>query len=100
MRPVARADVVVCIHDGDAVRARPRQQSADRPGVRCELRVQIYGPATLPKEAQEVKRADTYGHCSWTWKVPDDVVPGTWRYRVIVGEGESSSSRETPIVIT
>jgi hypothetical protein len=32
--------------------------------------------------------------------VPDDVVPGAWRYRIIVGEGESSSSRETPIVIT
>jgi hypothetical protein len=71
-----------------------------RPGVRCELRVQLYGPETLPKEATEVKTSDADGHCSWTWKVPDDVVPGTWRYRIIVGEGESSSSRETPIVIT
>jgi len=71
-----------------------------RPGIRCELRVQIYGPATLPKEAQEIKTSDADGHCSWTWTVPEDTVPGTWRYRIIVGTGESSSSRETPIVIT
>ncbi len=71
-----------------------------RPGVRCELRVQLFGPATLPREGLEVKTSDAAGHCSWTWKVPEDVVPGTWRYRIIVGEGESSSSRETPIVIT
>jgi len=71
-----------------------------RPGARCELRVQLYGPATLPREGLEVSHADADGHCSWTWKVPEDVVPGTWRYRIIVGEGESSSTREVPIVIT
>ena len=82
-------------------RAVPAGSTYNSPhDLRCELRVQIYGPATLPKEAQEIKTSDADGHCSWTWTVPDDVVPGTWRYRIIVGEGESSSSRETPIVIT
>jgi hypothetical protein len=93
----------ITIDDITAPVARGEEASISittRPGVRCELRVQIYGPATLPKEAQEIKTSDADGHCSWTWKVPDDVVPGTWRYRIMVGEGESSSSRETPIVIT
>jgi hypothetical protein len=71
-----------------------------RPGVRCEVRVLLFGPATLPREGLEPTKADDEGHCSWTWKVPEDVVPGTWRYRIIVGEGESSSTREVSFVIT
>jgi hypothetical protein len=71
-----------------------------RPGVRCELRVLIFGPATLPREGLEVTRADNQGHCSWTWTIPEEVVPGTWRYRIIVGEGESTSSREVSFVVT
>jgi hypothetical protein len=71
-----------------------------RPGVRCELRVLIFGPATLPREGLEPMQADDEGHCSWTWTVPEEVVPGTWRYRIIVGEGESSSSREVSFVVT
>ena len=53
-----------------------------RPGVRCELRVLFYGPTTLPREGLENKTADAEGVCSWTWVVPEDVVPGTWRYRI------------------
>lgn len=71
-----------------------------RPGVRCELRVLIFGPSTLPREGLDPTRADADGHCSWTWTVPEEVVPGTWRYLIIVGEGESRSTREISIVIT
>jgi hypothetical protein len=71
-----------------------------RPGVRCELRVLLFGPATLPREGLESKMADADGACSWTWKVPEDVVPGMWRYRISAGEGESRSVREVPFVVT
>jgi hypothetical protein len=71
-----------------------------RPGVRCELRVLFYGPATLPKDGLENKTANADGVCEWTWVVPDDVVPGTWRYRISAGEGEGRATREVPIVIT
>jgi hypothetical protein len=70
-----------------------------RPGVRCELRVLIFGPA-LPLDALGEKTADADGVCAWTWRVPDDVTPGTWRYRISAGEGESRATREVPIVIT
>lgn len=71
-----------------------------RPGVRCELRVLIFGPATLPREGLELKTADSEGVCEWTWKVPEDVVPGSWRYRILAGEGEGRASREVTVVIT
>ena len=71
-----------------------------RPGVRCELRPLIFGPSTLPREGLESKTADAQGMCSWTWKVPEDVVPGAWRYRISAGEGEGRATREVPIVIT
>jgi hypothetical protein len=71
-----------------------------RPGVRCELRVLLYGPATLPHDGLENKTAGPDGVCSWTWLVPDDVVPGSWRYRISAGEGEGRATREVPIVIT
>jgi SH3-like domain-containing protein len=73
---------------------------ATRPGVRCELRVLLFGPATLPRDGLEVKTADGDGVCSWTWVVPEDVVPGVWRYRISAGEGEGRATREVPIVIT
>ena len=38
--------------------------------------------------------------CSWTWTVPEDVVPGTWRYRISAGEGEGRATREIPFVVT
>ncbi len=71
-----------------------------RPGARCELRVLIFGPATLPHEGLENKTADSDGACSWTWTVPEDVVPGAWRYRISAGEGEGRATREVPLVIT
>jgi hypothetical protein len=71
-----------------------------RPGVRCELRVLLFGPATLPREGLESKTADAEGVCSWTWTVPDDVVPGVWRYRISAGEGEGRSIREVPVVVS
>jgi SH3-like domain-containing protein len=71
-----------------------------RPGARCELRVLLFGPATLPREGLESKTADPSGVCSWTWTVPEDVVPGTWRYRISAGEGEGRATREVPVVIT
>jgi hypothetical protein len=71
-----------------------------RPGVRCEIRVLIFGPSTLPQDGLHVKTADADGVCEWTWTVPEDVVPGTWRYRIFAGEGEGRASREVPIVIT
>jgi SH3-like domain-containing protein len=71
-----------------------------RPGVRCELGVLLYGPSTLPREGLEPTKADGDGVCSWTWTVPEDVVPGVWRYRISAGEGEGRASREVTLVIT
>jgi hypothetical protein len=71
-----------------------------RPGVRCELRVLIFGPGTLPQDGLHSVTADADGVCQWTWTVPEDVVPGTWRYRIFAGEGEGRATREVPIVIT
>jgi hypothetical protein len=71
-----------------------------RPGVRCELRALVFGPSSMPSEGLEVKRADGDGVCSWSWKVPEDVVPGTWRYQIQAGEGEGRAVREVPVVIT
>lgn len=71
-----------------------------RPGVRCELRVLVYGPDTLPSDGLETKTADADGVCSWTWTVPEDVVPGSWRYRIVAGEGEGRAVREVTVVIT
>jgi hypothetical protein len=71
-----------------------------RPGVRCELSVLIYGPATLPREGLTPMTADPDGVCTWVWTVPEDVVPGTWRYRISAGEGESRATREVPVVIS
>jgi hypothetical protein len=71
-----------------------------RPGVRCELRVLLYGPTTLPTDGLETKTADDDGFCTWVWTVPEDVVPGTWRYRISAGEGEGRATREVPVVIS
>jgi len=71
-----------------------------RPGVRCEIRVLIFGPATLPQEGLGPITANPDGVCEWTWTVPEDVVPGTWRYRIFAGEGEGRAVREVPVVIT
>lgn len=71
-----------------------------RPGVRCELRVLVFGPETQPSDGLELTMADADGVCAWTWTVPQEVVPGTWRYRIVAGEGASRSTREVPFVIT
>jgi hypothetical protein len=62
--------------------------------------VLLFGPSTQPQEGLEGKAADADGVCTWTWTVPDDVVPGTWRYRISAGEGEGRSVREVPLTIT
>ncbi|MGE3911440.1 MAG: SH3 domain-containing protein [Chloroflexota bacterium] len=71
-----------------------------RPGVRCELRVLIYGPEEEPTEGLGVKTADADGFCTWTWKVPEEAIPGNWRYRISAGEGETKAVREISIVIS
>ena len=65
-----------------------------RSGTRCELRVFIYGPATLPREGLQPTTANDEGLCSWTWTVPPEAVPGTWRYWVAAGVGDRQISRE------
>jgi len=70
-----------------------------RPGVRCELRVLVFGPETRPTEGLEPKSADADGVCSWTWTVPQEVLPGMWRYRISAGEGEGRATREVPVTI-
>jgi len=65
-----------------------------RPGTRCEIRVFLYGPATLPREGLQPLIADDEGLCTWTWTVPLETVPGTWRYWVAAGVGDRQISRE------
>lgn len=71
-----------------------------RPGAKCELRVLIYGPQTLPTDGLGFTTADGDGFCTWTWKVPEESIPGTWRYRISAGEGEGRATREVTLVIT
>ncbi|MCC6178937.1 MAG: SH3 domain-containing protein [Chloroflexi bacterium] len=71
-----------------------------RPGTRCEVRLLVFGPSALPTEGLGPKTADGDGVCSWTWTVPENIVPGTWRYRIFAGEGENVTTREVPLVIT
>jgi hypothetical protein len=71
-----------------------------RPGVRCELRVLVFGPETQPADGLEPKTADPDGVCSWTWTVPEEVLPGVWRYRISAGEGEGRATREVPVTIS
>ncbi len=65
-----------------------------RPGIRCEVRVLLYGPGVAPREGLEPKVANENGECSWTWTVPPDTVPGAWRYAVAVGSGSLRTTRE------
>jgi hypothetical protein len=71
-----------------------------RPGVKCEVKVLIFGPDTLPSDGLGPTTADKDGVCSWTWTVPDNVVPGTWRYRIFAGEGEGRAVREVQLVVS
>lgn len=73
---------------------------ATRPGTRCEVRVFLYGPASVPRAGLETKVSDSRGRCAWTWTVPEETVPGTWRYSVIVGTGDRQVTREIPLVVT
>ena len=70
-----------------------------RPGVRCELRVFLYGPSTLPREGLAPMTADDDGVCGWTWRVPEETVPGTWRYLVAVGTGDRRVTREVSFTV-
>lgn len=71
-----------------------------RPGTRCELRVLVFGPSEMPTSGLGVQKADADGFCTWTWTVPEEILPGVWRYRISAGEGESRATREVSIVIT
>ena len=71
-----------------------------RPGARCELRVLLYGPSEMPTSGLGVQKADADGFCTWTWTVPEETLPGVWRYRISAGEGEGRATREVSIVIT
>jgi len=71
-----------------------------RPGLRCEVRVLLFGPAVAPRRGLEPKVADERGECSWTWTVPDETVPGAWRYAVTVGTGDARVSREVTFGVT
>jgi hypothetical protein len=71
-----------------------------RPGVRCDVRVLVFGPDALPTDGLQPTTADKDGVCEWRWTVPDSVVPGTWRYRISAGEGEGRATREVSVVIT
>ena len=70
-----------------------------RPGVRCEIRVFLYGPSTPPREGLAPMTADDDGVCGWTWTVPPETVPGTWRYLVAVGLGERRVTREVSFTV-
>jgi SH3-like domain-containing protein len=71
-----------------------------RPGTRCQVRVFLYGPSSVPQEGLEPKVSDDKGECAWSWTVPEDVVPGTWRYFIAVGRGDQEVSREVPFVVS
>ena len=71
-----------------------------RPGLRCEVRVLLFGPATAPRQGLEAKVADERGECSWTWTVPNETAPGTWRYAVSVGTGDARVTREVTFGVT
>ena len=70
-----------------------------RPGVRCEIRVFLYGPSTLPREGLAPMTADDEGLCSWTWRVPEETVSGTWRYLFAVGIGDRQVTREASFTV-
>ena len=70
-----------------------------RPGVRCEIRVFLYGPDTLPREGLEPTTADDEGLCAWTWTVPEETVSGTWSYQVAVGVGDRRVTREVSFTV-
>ena len=70
-----------------------------RPGVRCEVRVFLYGPSTLPREGLAPTTSDDEGLCAWTWTVPGETVPGTWRYLVAVGLGDRRVTREVSFTV-
>ena len=65
-----------------------------RPGLRCEVRVLVFGPSTVPREGLEPKVANEQVECSWTWTVPTETVPGAWRYALAVGSGDQRVTRE------
>ena len=71
-----------------------------RPGVRCDVRVLVFGPDVLPTDGLQPTTADKDGVCEWKWTVPESIVPGTWRYRISAGEGEGRATREVSVVIT
>lgn len=71
-----------------------------RPGVTCVLEVFVFGPGAAPRDGLGRTTANERGECSWTWTVPKEVVPGTWRYLVTVISGETRITREVPFTVT
>ncbi|MGE3272636.1 MAG: protein kinase, partial [Chloroflexota bacterium] len=68
-----------------------------RPGVECSLEPLVFGPEDRPRIEPTI--ANSVGTCSWTWTVPADVIPGAWRYRILVREGENLVTWEIPLMI-
>ena len=96
------APLTIQVEDLTASPARGEEASISirtRPGVRCEIRVFLYGPSTLPRAGLEPMTADDEGVCGWTWTVPPETVPGTWRYLLAVGVGERRVTREVSFTV-
>jgi hypothetical protein len=71
-----------------------------QPETRCEVKVLLFGPTSLPREGLEPKVSDADGKCSWTWTVPPEAVSGTWRYSITVGTGATRANREVTFGIS
>ena len=96
------APLTIQVEDLTASPARGEEASITirtRPGVRCEIRVFLYGPSTLPRAGLEPMTADDEGVCGWTWTVPPETVPGTWRYLLAVGVGDRRVTREVSFTV-
>ena len=54
------------------------QATTNVPGAICTLTVRYRTASSSPAPQFPVQTADPNGNVSWSWPVPQDVVPGTW----------------------
>lgn len=54
------------------------QATTNVPGAVCTLTVRYRTAGSSPAPQFPVQTADPNGNISWSWTVPQDVVPGTW----------------------
>jgi SH3-like domain-containing protein len=71
-----------------------------RPGARCEARFAGFGTSTYRFEGLEPREANGRGECVWVWKVPAEVVPGTWLYVIHATTEGGRATREVRVVVT